>query len=151
MSCDSRVSAEASPGAWRCARCGTGWKRHGGDYRRKYCSRKCREQDGLARVRAANPFLAGIPTATTGTVSELRVCVDLLSKGYEVFRAVSPSCSCDLAILRDGRLLRVEVKTCRLRIDGSQANGPIPHRADILARVYPSEIRYERNGLPVAL
>jgi len=39
------------------------------------------------------------------------VAVDLLARGYEVFHAFSPSCSCDLAILKDRSLLRVEVKT----------------------------------------
>ena len=43
----------------------------------------------------------GITCATIGAISELMVSADLLKKGYEVFRAVSPSCSCDLAILRD--------------------------------------------------
>lgn len=53
----------------------------------------------------------GLPTGTAGTISELLVGVDLLKRGYEVFRALSPSCSCDLSILKDGCLLRVEVKT----------------------------------------
>lgn len=32
-------------------------------------------------------------------------------RGYEVFRSVSAACSCDLAVLKDKRLLRVEVRT----------------------------------------
>lgn len=36
--------------------------------------------------------------------------VDLLSRGYEVFRSVSQACSCDLIAMKNRRLLRVEVR-----------------------------------------
>jgi hypothetical protein len=54
---------------------------------------------------------SGLPSGTTGAISELLVSSDLLRRGYAVFRALSPSCSCDLAILKGGRLFRVEVRT----------------------------------------
>jgi len=50
-------------------------------------------------------------TGTKGAIGELRVCTDLLARGYEVFRAVSPSASCDLIAVRDGRIWRVEVRS----------------------------------------
>lgn len=53
----------------------------------------------------------GLPTGTVGAINELRVSVDLMARGYAVFRALSPSCPCDLAILKDDNLIRVEVKT----------------------------------------
>jgi hypothetical protein len=37
--------------------------------------------------------------------------VDLMKRGYEVFRALSPACSCDLIALAGGRSLRIEVRT----------------------------------------
>lgn len=52
-----------------------------------------------------------IPTGTVGAIGELRVAIDLLSKKYEVFKALSPSCSCDLAILKNGKLKTIEVRT----------------------------------------
>ena len=39
---------------------------------------------------------------TTGAIAELVVATDLLGRGYEVFRALSPSCSGDLAVLKNG-------------------------------------------------
>jgi PD-(D/E)XK endonuclease len=57
-------------------------------------------------------------TGTVGAVNELRVCIDLLARGFEVFRSVSPASSCDLAVLKDGRLLRVEVRTAHVNADG---------------------------------
>jgi Holliday junction resolvase-like predicted endonuclease len=55
----------------------------------------------------------------TGAVSELVVCADLLKKGYEVFRSVSPSSSCDLIVLKDGKTLTIEVRTGCVNSDGT--------------------------------
>jgi len=48
----------------------------------------------------------------------MRVSTDLLMHGAEVFRALSPNCSCDLIILKDGKLLRVEVTTGHELLNG---------------------------------
>ena len=74
----------------------------------KYCSRECRLE---ADRRRFTKVALKLPPSTIGTLSELRVAIDLLNKKYEVFRAMSPSCSCDLAILKGGKLLRIEVTT----------------------------------------
>ena len=49
--------------------------------------------------------------STRGAISELTVSANLMARGYEVFRALSPSASCDLIALKDGEVLRVEVRT----------------------------------------
>ena len=49
-------------------------------------------------------------TGSVGASAELFVCQDLLLKGFEVFRAVSPSTSCDLILKIDKKLYRLEVK-----------------------------------------
>jgi hypothetical protein len=91
----------------------------------------------------------GLASATVGALGELLVAADLLIRGYEVFRAISPSCSCDLAILKDGKLLRVEVRTgYRTTVDPDAiaiGKKQGTHRADILAVVVhsPTRIRYE--------
>jgi hypothetical protein len=76
----------------------------------KYCSKRCqqkadKERYGLDHSRPA------IPRASTGAASELIVCADMLQRGYEVFRAESPACSCDLLVMKDGKVSRVEVRT----------------------------------------
>ena len=48
-------------------------------------------------------------TGNIGAEGELRVTVDLMGKGYEVYRAMSPSASVDLIVLKDSKALRVEV------------------------------------------
>ncbi len=59
-----------------------------------------------------------IDTCKNGTISELMVCADLLSKGYEVFRSVSPTASFDLVAHKRNKngthkLIRIEVTTGR--------------------------------------
>ena len=46
-----------------------------------------------------------------GAIGEMTACADLLKRGFEVFRSVSATCSCDLIILKNKKLLRVEVRT----------------------------------------
>lgn len=61
--------------------------------------------------------------STIGALSELHVVNDLLIRGFYVFRAVSPSCVCDLvAVHKSGECFRVEVKT-----GTTDASGKIRH------------------------
>lgn len=45
-----------------------------------------------------------------GPQGELFVCIDLMNRGFEVFRAVGNFESFDLVAHKDGRLLRIQVK-----------------------------------------
>jgi hypothetical protein len=60
------------------------------------------------RFRQHQTLDAGVSDSGKGTIAELNVAADLLSRGFEVFRALSPDCPSDLALLKDGRLLRVQ-------------------------------------------
>lgn len=106
----------------------------------KYCGLECSKE--------SNSYISiatGLPTGTVGAISDLIVCADLLKKGYEVFRSVSQSCSCDLAILKNGHLLRVEVKTGYSTARGKRfTNKPShPEKFDILAVAYHDGVKYE--------
>lgn len=77
----------------------------------KFCRRECERIRNAEVWRAKNPS-TGLSPGTAGAVSELIVATDLMLRGYSVFRALSPSCQCDLLALGpDGRSLRVEVRT----------------------------------------
>jgi hypothetical protein len=53
-----------------------------------------------------------ISHSTLGALRELLVASDLMRKGYQVFRALSPSSTCDLVGIRpDGVVERIEVTT----------------------------------------
>lgn len=78
--------------------------------RRKFCCGGHGAQYKRQRHLKANPLLSA-DTSTTGAIGELQVAVDLLRLGYQVFRAMSPSCPCDLVVMKNGKAVRVEVKT----------------------------------------
>lgn len=81
----------------------------GGNTRQRFCSRQCRIDAYSARH--FKPQRLGLPSATVGAVGEMVAAVDLMKRGYEVFRALSAACSSDLIALRDGVPLRIEVRT----------------------------------------
>ena len=75
----------------------------------KYCSISCQT---VANIQGTNPYAGMLPTGTVGEMGELKVAIDLLSKGLEVFKALSPSTSCDIAILKKRKILKtIEVRT----------------------------------------
>ena len=80
-----------------------------------------------------------------GAANELRVCTDLLHKGWHVFRAEAPNGPFDLvAMHKDGRLYRVEVRTGQ-RLKNGQFSVGRHGTYDILAIVVGTEITYEPN------
>lgn len=114
----------------------------------KFCSAYCRNKH-YNKVRREYLLSLGynpnLPNGTRGAISELKVCCDLLEKGFEVFRSVSPHCSCDLAILKDGKLVRVEVRsnTYSAQKEPYNIKKLKKIKADVLAMVMPDKIIYE--------
>lgn len=119
-----------------------------GKSKQKYCSYECEQASVKTKFEVSNPTLfRGDTPVTTGAISELRVAVDLLARGYNVFRALSPASPCDLAILKDNKLLRVEVRTCHISITDklyrSKGKRDDPNNIDIYAWVLHDRIIYE--------
>lgn len=80
-----------------------------------------------------------------GAASELLVAADLLLRGWDVFRAVSGACPCDLIIMRGSVLRRVEVKTAVATAAGTFPafpGGIYSDRHDVLALVSDGRIEY---------
>lgn len=119
---------------------------------RKYCSRTCGRTANISYLQMRRPNAHTLPKGTIGAISELIISTDLLRRGFEVFRALSPNCSCDLAILHKSKLIRVEVRTASRSSNGKltfsfhEGEG---HRHDLLALVADngSTIEY-RPSLP---
>lgn len=125
-----------------CEECGTAFY---AQYRRKrFCSTKCSRKK-YYHLNYTPSTQEHLGRSTVGTISELRVAVDLLEKGYEVFRALSQHASCDLAILKDNKLLRVEVRTGRPSKNRKSPFWPKTkkERSDVFAVVLESIIIYQ--------
>ena len=80
-----------------------------------YCSHACAQEAKNAAHRERNAVPQGICQADRGTYGELLVCCDLLHKGYDVYRSVSPAAKCDLVVIRPPVMYRVEVRTGHLK------------------------------------
>ena len=96
-------------------------------------------------------------TGTKGAMHELVVAVDLLRCGFDVFRAQSPACSCDLVVIRGKRTVRIEVRTGQITKAGRLTWPTAPRdvgRQDVYAIVTgESDIRYfppmDQWGIPI--
>ncbi len=75
-----------------------------------YCSSRC-AKSAETRRHSHERVSYNTSTGSTGALSEMLVCAEMLRRGYHVFRSISPSCPCDLILMRDGRLIRAEVKS----------------------------------------
>jgi hypothetical protein len=108
-----------------------------------YCGVPCRKISEKEKYGLQRGYPENISTGTAGAISELKVSIDLLGKGYEVFRALSQSCSADLAILYERKLLTIEVRSTQRKKNGNFSKHPIKnHKADIGALVWGNEIIY---------
>lgn len=128
----------------RCQTCG----KEIGKSRYKFCSAECLKESSRKGYQKLNPTtFRGTTSATTGAISELRAAVDLLSKGFNVFRALSPSCPCDLAVLKDGQLLKIEVRTAYVSTSGKLYRNinkrDNSDNIDAYAWVLPDKVVYE--------
>lgn len=59
-----------------------------------------------------------VSTSSSGAAAELLVCADLIDRGFEVFRNLSPNGAVDLLAILDRRIYRIQVKR------GANAIGP---------------------------
>lgn len=75
----------------------------------KFCSKVC--STAYARKLGPASQYVSLATSTVGAIHELKVACDLMQSGFQVFRALSASCDCDLAVLCGNKLIRVEVTT----------------------------------------
>lgn len=122
----------------------------------RFCVAQCRSASNLRK----NPYPSlantlNISSGTVGALNELRVAVDLMMKGFHVFRALSPACPCDLLAFQGKTLLRIEVKTAyRSATTNKLIRPPLQEQRgrdfDILACVLLNEIIYEPD-LPVSI
>lgn len=105
-----------------------------------FCRHACERAAARVRHRAFNLQL-DLSTGTVGAIAELFVAADMLRRGYNVFRAVSPSSPVDIvAVSRLGVSLRVEVKTGSKAVDGRLIFGRGDNsKYDVLAVYIPSD------------
>ena len=105
---------------------------------RKYCNKECNK---IAQGKYYNrqSVFPNIPAGTVGTISELIVATDLLKKGYEVYRPLSPSCSADLLAEKKDKIFKIEVRTGYKNLKGKIFFPPNNIKAPIIGVVLLKE------------
>lgn len=116
-----------------------------------YCDISCYKETHKKRNTHGRQY--NLSTATVGALGELRVAVDLMRNGYNVYRALSPSAPCDLLIFKDEKLIEVEVRTAVVTRNGRYYYSKMTPRSEIIfAVVLPDKIIYhEKNGQVIVL
>jgi hypothetical protein len=108
-----------------------------------YCCLECSE--GFKKTKFPNLLYS-----TVGTISELKVCNDLLIKGFYVFRSITPNCPCDLVVLIKNKIYRVEVKTGYIDPHGNVSKHSVDQsKFDILAIVTKCDKIFYKTKLPI--
>lgn len=84
-----------------------------------------------------------ISSATVGAISEMAVAIELMKTGWAVFRALSPSCECDLIARKNGSPIRIEVRTAYRNATGGvffpSSQRDTPSRHDVIAAFVRNE------------
>lgn len=134
-----------------CVTCGnlvdtTGRKKHA-----KYCSRDCRKE-AYRRASGRVSSYDGIPSSTVGAISELTAATYFMKKGWNIFRAVSPACFCDLVAYKNGEPpMFLEVRTGYKSLQGVLTFGKkirdgathfvvVEHEGDRMIHLFPKDI-----------
>lgn len=90
-----------------CKVCGTPFKPH--SPQNVYCSIPCVKKNAdLIKVPSGVYDLA---SGTVGAISEILVAIDLMKKGWDVYRGLSPASYCDLIAIKGEATLKLEVRT----------------------------------------
>lgn len=77
-----------------------------GPINKKYCNSVCyRTEKGTCGA------YKGLSTGTVGAIAEIKVSSDLMIRGFEVYRAMSPASSCDVLATKNNNTYTFEVRT----------------------------------------
>jgi len=82
------------------------------------CTRRCKEKYKYETTSAIAKDRVYISPATRGAISEYKVSSFLMVNGYDVFRSMSPSSFCDLVVIKDNVVKKIDVKTGYVSVSG---------------------------------
>lgn len=85
-----------------------------------YCSNACKvEKQRVGRDEINTGRANGVSSGVVGGMHEMLVCVDLLRRGFYVYRSVTQSAPFDLMVSKNGVNFAVEVTTGSFNASGS--------------------------------
>lgn len=113
----------------------------------KYCSAACL----VKATRNGNVSLSeqwGVNASGVGAITELITSIDLMKRGYDVFKALSMG-TCDLVAIKNGKCIRIEVKSGYTNINGKLNHTKVrsEYTFDVLAIVAEEKVVYRPDLL----
>jgi len=146
-----RRKAEPIPATRNCKMCGQVFIPT--THHHLYCSEKCNHKYHDEVVPNCYP---GASTMVKGEVSEHLVIIDLLLRGWHVFKPVSFGCGFDYIAMRAGTMYKIEVKlghkrrrNGKLEVVLAKTENP---QYDVIATVWDNQIFYsDLKGATVCL
>lgn len=122
----------------------------GGRKDRKFCDKTCAAFTAKRKWREANPKspLAAFATGAVAEANEMLVAIDLLQRGYEVYRSAFPAQSCDMLVRTPDAPadyhLRIEVTSGNYTGSGTLVHPERdPSKYDVMAVVANGKITYK--------
>jgi len=113
--------------------------------RQSFCSNGCKVRFAQKRMRRNHGDKLKHETSlhltsqgTVGTIAELAVCMDLMRRGYHVFRAMAADSFCDLMARKAIKVLQIEVRTGLLQGTHLKVNRKTRYGVNCLA-IYERE------------
>lgn len=109
---------------------------------KKYCSKSC--QTNYWKNKRGVIGFNNLSSGTVGAMAELVAASDLMKRGFEVYRALSPSSNNDLVAIKNGKAYTFEVRTAYLCDNGKVSYSPQRIRSERVAAVIfaTNEVKY---------
>lgn len=108
----------------------------------KFCSRSCRN-NGATLNTVKYHRSDKLDNSSIGAASEMIVCANLLFKGFEVFKAISPSATWDLIAIKPEQpiAIKLQIKTVNRYVSNDKVSTPGTNALnyDCLVVVIPEE------------
>lgn len=135
----------------RCSDCALLWRSRGRHKARWEREGTGRPNGTPSRYKVHHVFDSPPPvvSSTRGAANELIVAVDLMRRGYHVFRALSPAAPCDLLVQHGELIVRVEVRSTSSGKPGGAVGAKDKGRFDVAA-VVAADGTIHYDGLPSA-
>lgn len=105
----------------------------------RYCSEECRKYQQESVYADSD-----LTVTSRGAVTELTLAIALMKDGWHVFRALSPSCPCDLVAMKNDQSLLLESRTAAY----NPGTGKVTFSKKPADRCH-AYVSYSKNGIGI--
>lgn len=114
----------------------------------RFCSSICRHDFWNNKTRVGQTVASDtVSRSTVGAIAELRVCCDLMSNGFSVYKSISPNCFSDIVAIKGESIYQIEVRTGRYFTNNKliYPNGNLSGKSIVIYTFLDNKIHYLSN------